>query len=150
MSPLLLSGWLITASIVLFAIWRGGSPERWGAIVIGTWFVSDPVYHFLTGPSQFYFVDLGHVIMDVIEVLAIGTVALRANRIWPIWATSAELIAISGHIAMAAKEEGMLRAYWAMTQLPLFLQLLALLLGTIAHRRRLARIGSYRDWRLTR
>ena len=42
----------------------------------------------------------------------------------------------------------MRRAYWAMTQLPQYIQLTALLAGAWAHARRERLIGPYRSWRV--
>ena len=44
---------------------------------------------------------------------------------------------------------GINRAYWAMTQLPPYIQLFALVCGAAFHNRRLQRIGHYRSWRTT-
>jgi hypothetical protein len=105
------------------------------------------VYHVFFGPAEFRFVDPGHVVMDTAETLAIGFVALRANRMWPLWVAAAELTALSGHLALAIGPQGLQRGYYATTQMTIYPQLTALLLGTIAHHRRWLRIGSYRDWR---
>jgi hypothetical protein len=39
--------------------------------------------------------------------------------------------------------------YFAMTQLPVIIQTVALFAGTVAHIRRTERIGRYHAWRLT-
>ncbi len=43
----------------------------------------------------------------------------------------------------------MQRAYWAMTQLPFFIQLLTLIVGTAFHMRRKRILGPYPDWRVS-
>ncbi|WEK47228.1 MAG: hypothetical protein P0Y56_02795 [Candidatus Andeanibacterium colombiense] len=140
--------WISTLAVVAYACWLGSAPERQGAVIIATWYVADPIYHMFSGPAQFRFVDPGHVVMDSIETLAIGYVALRANRVWPLWVTAAETTAISGHISVLAEPIGLQKAYYAVTQLPIYLQLLALACGTFAHHRSFLRIGPYRDWRI--
>jgi hypothetical protein len=90
-----------------------------------------------------------HVVLDGCELVAIFRLALRANRMWPLWAAAAQLICVSGHVAVFVSPEGMRRAYWALTQLPQYIQLIALVLGAVAHARRFDRIGPYRSWRFS-
>jgi uncharacterized membrane protein len=70
-----------------------------------------------------------------------------ANRTWPLWAAAFQVVAMSGHLAVALHPEGMRRAYWAITQLPQYGQLAALLIGAAAHARRVRTVGAYRSWR---
>lgn len=128
------------------AVSRGGPPERQAAGIIVCWIVADLAYHIVFGPSGFAQVDPVHLVLDGGELVAIVWLALRANRMWPLWAAAAQLICVSGHMALFI-EPGMRRAYWAMTQLPQYIQLTALVLGAVAHARRFDRIGPYRSWR---
>jgi hypothetical protein len=142
----------ITLALVLLTatyawVW-GGSPERIGAAIIATWFLLDIGYHLVFGPSGFDVVDPVHLLLDGLELVAITALALRANRLWPLWAAAAQLICYSGHVAAWIEPGGMRRAYWAVTQIPPFIQVLALALGAAAHDRRMRRIGPYRSWRL--
>jgi hypothetical protein len=143
---------LVVGVVVLLALAayrRGGPPERLAATIIAAWVLIDATYHLLFGPSGFDRVDPVHVVLDGGELVAITWLALRANRMWPLWAAAAQLLCFSGHIAVWLEPGGMRRAYWAMTQLPQYIQLGALLLGAFAHERRLARIGGpYRSWRV--
>ena len=137
---------LLVAAVV--AVREGGAPERIGAVIIAAWILSDWIYHVLFGPSGFERVDPVHVVLDGAELVAIMWLALRANRMWPLWAAAAQLICVSGHLA-AFVDPGMRRAYWAMTQLPQYIQIVTLMLGALAHARRERRVGRYRSWRLT-
>lgn len=131
------------------AVVQGGPPERLAAGIIVCWIITDALYHLVFGPSGFDRVDPVHLVLDGGELVAIVWLALRANRIWPLWAAAAQLICVSGHLAVLVSPEGMRRAYWALTQLPQYIQLMALMLGVVAHARRLERIGPYRSWRYT-
>ena len=132
----------------LVAVARGGPPERLAAAIIVCWIMADAAYHLVFGPSGFARVDPVHLFLDGGELVAIVWLALRANRMWPLWAAAAQLICVSGHLALFI-EPGMQRAYWAMTQLPQYIQLTALMLGAVAHARRFERIGPYRSWRFS-
>ena len=138
---------LIVLAASLYAYWRGGAPERLAACFITALFITDISYHLLFGPSGFDRVDPVHLVLDGAELVAIFWLAFRANRLWPLWAAAAALICYSGHVAVLIHPYGMRRAYWALTQVPPFIQVLALLLGASAHRRREHRWGPYRSWR---
>jgi len=132
----------------LFAHRNGGPPERIAAAVIVVWALADTLYHIVFGPSGFASVDPVHLLLDGAQLAAITWIALRANRMWPLWAAAAALICFAGHLAALIEPMGMRRAYWALTQLPQYIQLTALLLGAMAHARRLERLGGpYRSWR---
>jgi hypothetical protein len=131
-----------------FAYWRGGPPEQLGAAVILTWVLVDYAYHWWFGPSGFDTVDPVHVVLDGAELAAIVALALKANRMWPLWAAAAQLIYVATHLVVVIEPGGMRRAYWAMTQVSLYIQLLALTLGALAHARRERRLGRYRSWRV--
>ncbi|WP_305095671.1 hypothetical protein [Croceibacterium aestuarii] len=136
---------VILASAVAYR--RGGPPERFAALVIVAWVGSDAVYHLLFGFGTFARVDPVHVVFDVSELAAVVWLALRANRVWPIVAAAAQVMCVSGHIAVLVEPDGARRAYWAMTSLPQYIQLAALVAGAAAHQKRLRLIGRYRSWR---
>jgi hypothetical protein len=138
---------LLTAG--LFASRRGGPPEKLGALIIAALLFTDIAYHWRFGPSGFIEVDPFHLVLDGAELVAIWAIALHANRIWPLWAAAAQLICVAGHVAALIEPGGMSRAYWTMTQIPFFIQIAALLLGTAFHARRTQRIGCYRNWRFS-
>ena len=72
--------------------------------------------------------------------------ALRSNRVWPIVCAGAQCVAVGGHIA-ALVLGSIVAAYWAMTQVSGYVQIVALAAGTWAHWRRRRRVGPYRSWR---
>ena len=131
-----------------FAYYKGGPPERYSAAIIVGWVVIDVIYHLVFGPSGFDVVDPNHLLIDGAQLVAITWVALRANRMWPLWAAAASLICFAGHLAAIIEPRGLRRAYWALSTIPQFIQLLALLLGAVAHARRLSKLRKpYRSWR---
>jgi hypothetical protein len=144
-----LLGFAAILAAAFFAVARGGPPERLAAGIIVGWVISDVSYHLVFGPSGFDSVDPVHLVLDGGELVAIVWLALRANRMWPLWAAAAQLICVTGHVAVFVSPEGMRRAYWAMTQVPPYIQLTALFLGAVWHARRFERIGPYRSWRYT-
>ena len=135
------------AVAVAFARLKGGIPERCVSISIVVWILLDVVYHYFTAAANYGHIVVAHVIFDTLLLLALFATALCANRVWPCWAAASSLIAMLGHLAMAVGLSGMQRAYWAITQVPFFIQLLALVVGTAFHIRRRRIKGPYPDWR---
>jgi len=142
---LLILSVVVIASAISYQ--RGGPPERMAAMLIAGWVLTDALYHLLFGPSGFDRVDPVHLVLDGGMLGAIVWLALRANRVWPLFAAAAQLMCFSSHIAVMVTPEGARRAYWAMSQLPQYIQLAALLAGAAAHARRERMIGPYRSWR---
>ncbi len=138
---------LLFATASFYALWRGGPPERLAAKIVIVWMLVDLSYHVLFGPSGFDKVDPAHIFIDGLELAALVYLALCANRVWPVWAAAAQLMTVSAHVVALIDEGGMRRAYWAMVQLPLYIQLFALFCGAAFHYRRVRRIGHYRSWR---
>ena len=143
----------IGATLVVFlvvgalALRLGGPPEQYAVGIIVGWLLVSLTYQAIAGPASFGRVDPVRFALDGAELVAIFALALRANRMWPLWAAAAQLICVSGHIAAFIEPGGMRRAYWVMTQMPPFIQVMALLLGAFAHAARSKRIGPYRSWR---
>ena len=149
MSSFGLASLALFAAASSYALWRGGPPERFAAKIVILWILTDVGYHVLFGPSGFTVVDPAHLVIDGAELVAITWVALQANRIWPVWAAAAQLMTFSGHLVVMISGTGWNYAYWAMTQLPPYIQLFALVCGVVFHARRFRRIGHYRSWRLS-
>jgi hypothetical protein len=137
---------VIIATMIAYR--RGGPPERFAALVIAGWVLVDAFYHLVFGPSGFDVVDPAHIVLDGAELAAIMWLALSANRLWPLFAAAAQLICVTGHVAVLIEPDGMRKAYWAMTQLPQYIQLTALICGAYAHAGRERLIGPYRSWRV--
>lgn len=139
---------LTTLTCLVLATLRFGSrPERYAIAIIATWIVVDQSYHLLVAPPTFSHVDPFHVVVDGVTFLGMLLLALAANRIWPLWMAAAQLVVLFGHFAAMTMPGGMQRAYWAMTQLPIAIQIVALLFGILWHQFRLRQIGTYSDWR---
>lgn len=143
----------VAATVILFgvgaalALLLGGRPERYGGLILLFWIGSDRLYH-LIGTTSGHFVQVNPVlaIFDLAVFVSLLTLAIFANRIWPIVAASLQSVVLLGHISALATPN-MQRAYWAMTQVPPLLVALTILIGTLNHVARVRRIGRYRDWR---
>lgn len=126
----------------------GAAPERVVLQILLAATLLDFVYHGLIGPSHYLKVDLGHLILDAASFLAFLWVALRANRVWPLWVTALQLQPLVVHMSMILRLPSNQMAYWLMMSAPSDLEVLIVLIGTLAHVYRKRLIGPYRDWRL--
>lgn len=137
--------------IVLLAlacwIWGGGPERICGTILLAMPF-AELVYHHLLGPSvSLDHTDLGHTALEVVVALPFLAVALTANRRYPLWLVSFQLVAVLSHLVrnLAPGAGGV--AYYIMTVAPSYMMIATLTLGLAAHRLRMRRHGSYRSWR---
>ncbi len=136
----------ITLLVVAAAVARGGQPEKWCAAIMAGEAAVDLLILLAVGPRSFGEFDLSRIMLDGVASAMLIAVAMRANRLYPLGLAASQIVALIGSIAVLLAGEGMAQAFWAMTQLPLFLQLALLAGGTLAHRLRVARIGAYNGW----
>lgn len=136
---------LLIASVVL-ALWKGGAPERRGALIILG--MSALQFGSLTLHASVYrSVDLASVAVDLFGVLAFGFLAMHAVRVWPIWAGALQILSLVSHFARQVDADEKQLAYVAMKSGPTFLVLAVLLLGTILHMRRVRVLGADPAWK---
>lgn len=139
---------LIAVAIVLASLRKGGEPEKLVAAVLIATAGLDLVNHAMFGNPVFFAVNPGHLVIDIWAMIALLWVALRANRGWPLWVSAAQIIVVLGHTSKIIDLSLVRFGYFAMTQLPISIQVCALLLGTATHVRREQQIGRYHAWRL--
>ena len=135
---------LLLVSLTL-ALWKGGAPERWGAVVILAMVGFEATAEIFL-PSGFRSVDPLSFVTDLIGTIGFGVLALQAMRIWPLWATSLQLLSLSAHFARWADIGIPPVVYAVMRSTPTGLALAVLLVGTLMHMRRMRRDGSDRSW----
>ncbi len=136
------------AAIFLFALRKGEEPERLVVAIIVGAAVLDGANHAMFGDPVFFSVNPGHLVIDTWAMLSMLWIALKANRGWPMWACSAQIIVVLGHVSKLIDLSVVRYGYFAMMQLPISIQAGAILAGTYAHVRRVERIGHYHAWRL--
>jgi hypothetical protein len=96
--------------------------------------------------SRFSSVELGILAVDVVMLLGLLGLALRAERFWPIWAVAFHLISTAGH-AVKVVDPAVLRWGYAFALAMWSYPMLALLaIGTWNHQRRVKRTGVDVSW----
>ena len=138
-----MSLWFIATG---YAVLRGGEPERAGAACLA-WLTAGTFIFRPFVKMNLVSLDLGTFAVDAIALVALLVLALQANRSWPLWACSAQLIAVLAHIIRSVEVEIAPGAYATMIKAPSYIQCITLIIGTMAYRRALRRIGSVASWR---
>ncbi len=138
----------IFGCVAVWAYRKGGQPEKACAATFIALIVADRLYHALISRSyQLETVDLWHFGLDIGVLAALIPIALRANRLYPMFLAAFQIIAVNAHIARDAFTQITPFAYAVMYIMPSYAQLIILTWGVGAHVRRAKRFGPYRDWR---
>jgi len=135
----------LLALACLYALARGGAPERIGAAIflVGAILSTAAIS---SGSARFISVELGVVVVDLVMLAALLALALRAERFWPLWVTALHIIGTAGH-AVKAVDPAVMRLGYAFAMAFWSYPMLLILAGaTWCHRRRLARFGTDRSW----
>jgi hypothetical protein len=131
---------------VLYALRKGGGPERAAAIIFIFMTVSDPFVHALTPPT-YVKLDPGHFIIDLLGWAALLFVALSANRFWPLWVSSLQTISLIAHVTKFLDYSIHPLVYAIMQVSSFYPLLIILMIGTYNHQMRLQHKGSDPPWR---
>jgi len=134
---------------LLLAAWRwGDAPERLSAVILVAMPILEVAYHLGFGAGYVVSdLDIGHFIISLTASTALLAIALYANRRYPIWLVSFQLISLLTHVVKDFSDREMSIAYQIMVIAPSYCMMLTLLLGIVYHRRRYSRYGQYRPWR---
>ena len=139
---------IVLLTLAFLGLWKGAGPERAVAGVMLGILISDRTYHLIFGNvSNLASIDYGHALIDMVAMVALIVIALRANRMYTLWIAALQMIAFNAHLARELTQGMSPIAYAILFVGPSYFQLLAQGLGLWAHRRRLARYGAYRAWR---
>jgi hypothetical protein len=129
--------WLLFLGTEIYALWRGGSPER---VAAGTFaFGLAATILAASSPSvRWSNIELGVFAADAAMLLVFFYLLLRANRLWPILMTALQAIQVSSHFVRGIDPNLNPFAYWLTSSLWGYLMMVVLIVGTAMHRRRLA------------
>lgn len=89
----------ILAVCCLYALVRGGPPERLGAAALIAAVVAS---HFVpaSGPIRFQTIEYGTMAVDMTLLAVIVFIAVRAQRFWPMWMAAILLDTVLTHLLM--------------------------------------------------
>ncbi len=128
----------------LYAIVRGGAPERIGAAILILATLASAIT-LATSEDRYREIEVATMWVDVAMTVAFLTLALRAQRYWPMWVSMVQLDLIAMHLVMFSPETGSW-SYWAMQAMWSYPQPILLAIGTWRHRQRMRRYGDDPAW----
>lgn len=133
------------AGSVGYALFKGGAPERYGAIAhLVLMALEVTALQFVR--ETFATADPTSLVVDVLVLLAYGSIALHANRLWPLWAASLSLLSVLSHFARWVQVAIHPYAYVLLSTLPTAMSLLAMAIGTMNYHRRIKAGLPCPDW----
>lgn len=136
----------VMALTLTFAWLQGGRAERLGATALVVIFLLRLPFAAIYG-DRFTTVDPLALVQDVLVLAAFTWIGLSARRYWPLLAASLQLLSISAHFARLLQAGVAEWAYAIMKTGPTLLVFILLAIGTINHRRRIARARSTTGFR---
>lgn len=103
----------ITLTLALFvggvyAIWKGGRPERWAMIgLIAASLASPLVENWSDGEA----LQTGIMVVDTLYLIELIWLTWKSSRSWLVWATAFQLLTVMTHVAMLLNVDLHGRAY---------------------------------------
>ncbi len=117
------------AIAVITALWRGGWPERAGAIAMVAAWVATALFQ---SSLQRWGVKTGVMIIDTLLLVALLTIALKSSRWWPMWATGFQAMNVVLHLAVMADARIWGWAYFVAGSVFSYLTMIALFVGALS------------------
>ena len=128
---------LLLICVAVFAWTRGGKPERHVASILFAMLVVNTGNAFLVGHwTQYHEIPWFRVGLDVVGLVLILAVALRADRWWPLWVGSVQLLSVLAHLLWIVHAEIPPLVYAIMERWPFLIATVITGLGTYLHARR--------------
>jgi hypothetical protein len=128
---------LLLLAIALYAFWRGGSDEKWTAVIC---LLGALVTHIVISPlhERFQGVETAVLMVDLAVLAGFAAIALRSDRFWPLWMAGVQLTTVMGHAMKLVDDELLPRAYAASLGFWAYWTLAILAVGVWRHHRRAA------------
>lgn len=135
----------LLSTVLPYALWKGGSPERWIATMLlgaawGSWLVVS------SGGDSFRTIEFGVAVIDAALLVGMLAVTVHADRYWTLWITAFQIIQVLAHVPEILVPELLPEIYGLIISVWSYPMLLILLAGTWRHRQRINRFGSDRPW----
>ncbi|MFM5893279.1 MAG: hypothetical protein ACKOQM_02450 [Novosphingobium sp.] len=137
---------LLIGIAISFALVRGGSPEKTVAWIMLSQVLAGFVGHWLTS-FHYTKIDVVSAVTDSIGFAGFCLVAIFARRVWPLWVSSLQLIALMAHVIRGLNIPIHPIAYAIISWAPSDLIPLTLILGTVNQLRRQQKSDSSPSWR---
>jgi len=145
MSLFLFLGVLLATGV--YALARGGAPERASAMLQLGAFAADELVHRLVDGRAYSALAVGSALVDLTLLLALAVLASKSTRHWPLWVAGWQLAAIVAHLAKLVDPTMHATGYAIELQIWAYPMLLATVAGTWRYRTRRAAGVIEPDWK---
>jgi hypothetical protein len=135
----------LTLAACIYAIARGGSPERITAVGFLSAFALTNLVGWSLG-TTYMTIAWEMAAVDASLLLAVLFVALLSCRFWAMVMAAMMIIDVFGHLARLLDPGIVAKAYYALVALISYPMVLLLVIGTWRHRVRLRRFGIDYSW----
>lgn len=136
---------LLLGAVTLLSWWKGGAPERATASCFAVGFIAT-MASYSALPVRFTTVETAVALIDVVMLVAILAIALKADRLWPMLVAGLQLDIVMVHALKAIDADVMRSIYAIMMTVWAYPQLILLVIGIARHRTRLRKLGYDRSW----
>ncbi|KQM89191.1 hypothetical protein ASE70_16610 [Sphingomonas sp. Leaf22] len=144
-----MNAWLYLTLLLTVSVWtlrRGGAPER-----IATSAILFAVAATIAVASNRIFGsrEIGIFVVDMVLTLVICTLAMLAERFWPVWLSAILIVGVMLQLAIWYAPHYYRDVYLILHAMSAYPTLLLILAGTLRHRHRLRRDGHDPAWSRT-
>lgn len=138
--------WILLAAMLSYSWLRGGPPEQLAACAwaIASLLSTAAVLLHLGGYETLQF---GVFSVDVVLLVFLVCLSLKADRVWPLWITGFHLVGVMTHVAKALESDLHPWAYAVGQAGGGYLIMGTITAGAARHARRTRRNGPERSWR---
>ncbi|VWX52258.1 hypothetical protein [Novosphingobium sp. 9U] len=138
---------LVAAMTCGAAVRYGSAPERVLSSAFLASLLLEEAFAALVGREFATQYDAIYLALELVLLLVVCAVALRANRVYPLWLGGAQIIAVAAHALPRTLGEGSLLACELIDTGGVAVGLFVLIVGLRCHARRQQRLGrTYPDW----
>jgi hypothetical protein len=138
---------LLLVGSCAYAILRGGAPERiTGWLLIGATILTPLAARGLS--TRYVQAELGIFLVDLVLLVALVIIALKADRFWPLVLAAMQLDTTAVHILKLVDADLIRITYALMIAMWSYPMQIILAVATLRHRRRLVQFGEDRAWSL--
>ena len=138
---------VLCGTLFLLSILFGGAPERWLSGALLFVLLMESAYDRLFGPVIWAGIECGRLVLDVILMVVIIRLALRANRLYPLVLGAMQIITLVAYAACALLPQSGPIAHAIMDSWAFNTQLGIMAVGLLCHIARKRRLGrAYPEW----
>ncbi|AXJ95794.1 MULTISPECIES: hypothetical protein [unclassified Sphingomonas] len=137
---------LVLGIACALALYAGGAPERWTALIFIVGAAATFIAPFYNAQHPFGRLEPMLLGVDVLMLIGLVGIAVRADRYWPLYVSALHLITIAVHGVKAIQPDLVPWMYAGASGKIAYPMLLLLAIGAVRHRDRVARFGSDPDW----